>query len=191
MWHSEVLFLAACPGANAFVFIVSYLFGVTLQDFHSGLWTVQGQLQLRARDTLVRIRKCWTLDILQPELKIKSIWEREETATPNHLSRTSLKHVAFYPYKLFIKEWRHRCWSHAPRSSHMVVEEAVLGPACYFSPSVQWVPGFLLWSTAIKRCKPQHITEHILPCSALNSTGAGHGAVFLLSKMMLSFQGRA
>lgn len=32
------------------------------------------------------------------------------------------------------------------------------GKACCFSPSRQWVPGFLLWSIAMKCCKPQHIT---------------------------------
>lgn len=32
------------------------------------------------------------------------------------------------------------------------------GQACCFSPGRQWVPGFLLWSTAMMCCKPQHIT---------------------------------
>lgn len=104
------------------------------------------------------------------------------------------------PVSLFflIKWQRHpscsspRGWSHVTHYDHMVVEEAVLGPACYFSPSIQWVPGFLLWRTAIKRCKPQHITWHILSCTALNLTCAGHiQGIFLLSKIMLSYKGRA
>lgn len=106
--------------------------------------------------------------------KIKRTFVRKrKLQSQNHLSRTSL-------------EWRwtssrNACIpSFSPRSFYLTVKAALLvltpelvtcpppvshgsgggsiGQACCFSPGRQWVPGFLLWSTATKCCKPQHIT---------------------------------
>lgn len=61
------------------------------------------------------------------------------------------------------------------------------GQACCFSPCRQWLPSFLLCSAPAKRCKPQHITLHILPCLSLNFTCVGHTKVlFMLSQTLFS-----
>lgn len=65
-------------------------------------------------------------------------------------------------------------WSHVPLPVSHGGGGGSTGQACCFSPSRQWLPGFLLcWSIAVKCCKPQHITYYILPCPALNFTCVG------------------